>query len=244
MSIKQNESDPLWVLAEKVVGRYPYVLFYGPTGTGKTAIAIRSLRKKRKRVVNVYITPETTAAEIMGCYSPNEAGGFEWRDGPVTAAMRNGWPLVINEIDDVTGDAETALLGVMDDIDIAQYELMSGEALRPQEGFSVVCTMNGQPEHLRPALADRLPIRLHVKTVHPGAIKRLPGDLQEPARKATGINNDERRHSIRSWLAFAAARDEWKLSPEDAALLVWQEGADDVLNSIKIAKDPLRGITY
>jgi len=244
----ESDNARIWRLAEFAVGRYPYSLLYGPPGTGKTALAINALRERikgtDKRVVNMYITPETTAAEIMGSMVPNEAGGFEFRFGPLGLAMDNGWPTVINEIDDVTGDAETAVLGVMDDIDIAQYELMNGQMLVPKEGFSVTCTMNGQPEHLRPALADRLPIRLHVKQVHPGAIDRLPEDLREPARKATDINAGERRESVRPWLAYAAARDEWELSESDAAFLVWQEGSEDVLNSLKVAKDPLRGITY
>jgi hypothetical protein len=225
-----------WRLATQVVGKYPYTILCGPPGTGKTALAITELRKKCERVINLYITPETTAAEIMGFTAPNESGAFIWRDGPLTVAMRKGWPCVINEIDDVGGDAETALLGCLDDQDIAQYELMSGETVRPANGFAVVATMNGDPQGLRPALLDRFPLRLKITTPHPGAIAKLPADLREIARKSVSTEDPDQRHSLRTWFAFATCRDEWGMNEEDTALLVFQERARDMLNTIKMAR--------
>jgi hypothetical protein len=230
------ETNEHWALASKLIGGWPYSLLYGPPGTGKThtALAVLSARG-HERVVNCYITPETTAAELMGYSAPDASGSFVWRDGPITSAMRNGWPLVINEIDDVAGDAETALIGALDDPGVAQYELMSGETIRPAEGFAVVATMNGTPDVLRPALADRLPYRFNITEVHPAAIKRLPEDLREAAKRSTDPSTGERRQSIRAWLAFAAARENG-LSEQEAAAAVWQGSAEDVLNVLRMVR--------
>lgn len=227
-----------WDVIGKLIGkRGARVLLYGPPGTGKTTTALKTLRagigrKRTRRVYNCYITPETSAAELMGFFAPAEDGTFKWQDGPITAAMRSGSPLVINEIDDVQGDAETALMGVLDDPEIAQYELMSGEYVSPADGFAVVCTMNGDPAELRPALLDRMDFRFRVEEPHPDAIAALPADLRRPAqRAATGA--DGRRLSIRPWRAYEKAR-QLLGNDQDAAHAVWSERAGDVLDTLRL----------
>ena len=231
--------DQAWKLTEKNLGSYPYILLYGPPGTGKTGTSIRRLRQiaeeRGGRVVNIYITPETTAAELMGFVAPDETGAFVKRYGPLSQAMINNWPVIINELDDAIGDAETALLGVLDDQDIAQYELMWGECIKPQPGWGVVATMNGDPEGLRPALLDRFPLRVNITNAHPDAIMRLPEELREPAYRSIGSKDPNQRYSLRSWLAFVDAMEKGN-SREDAAALVWQNKAKDILNAIRMAR--------
>jgi MoxR-like ATPase len=230
------DPDRVWELAEKAIGRYPYTLLHGPGGTGKTGTIIRKLRERGENPLNLYITPEASAAEVLGMMVPNEGGGFSYHYGPGALAWTNGWPIVINEIDDATGDAETALLGLLDDPDIAELTLTNGEVIRPKPGFSAVGTMNSDPEALRPVLADRFPIRIRCETIHPAAVETLPEDLRPAVRRAAHAQ-DERQQSIRPWHAFGIARDEWELTPEEAAFLVWQEGGTDILNQIRMAGD-------
>lgn len=229
-----------WRLATQSLGRYPYSLLYGPPGTGKTGTAFKALAataaKAGGRLVNIYITPDTTAAELMGFTAPDDTGAFKFRYGALSIAMKEGWPVLINEIDDVQGDAETALLGVLDDQDIAQYELMNGESVTPKEGFTVVATMNGQPSALRPALADRFPMQFEILEAHPDALATLPVDLRTAAYKSVKATDPHQRHSLRPWLAFARARDEWGYSEEDAAFSVWKDRSTDILNELKMSR--------
>jgi len=40
----------------------------------------------------------TETADLLGRLRPREAGGFEWKDGVVVEAMKNGRPLLVDEV--------------------------------------------------------------------------------------------------------------------------------------------------
>ena len=65
--------------------------------------------------------------------------------------------------------------------------------------------MNGTPDMLNPALADRFPVKINIDSVHPKALEVLSEHLRQLAGELA-VANDESRTSIRSWIEFDKLR--------------------------------------
>ncbi len=221
-----------WDLVEKVVGNTDRVLRWGVSGTGKSWAARRGNLGK-SQVYSVSLTDDTPAAELRGHYGLVD-GSYRWLDGPCIMAWRNGSRLVLNELEKASGDAQTFLLGLLDDLEISQQTLPTGETVRPQKGFHVIATMNGNPEQdLVPALRDRFPVCIHIDEVAPPALAALPPRFRKVAANAGIIEDVNRRVSIRSWNELA------KLSKivdeKTAAQCIFGKRAQTVLDHLKIS---------
>ncbi|MBY0228045.1 MAG: AAA family ATPase [Gemmataceae bacterium] len=224
---------PCWELIEATVGRCDRVLLWGVSGTGKSWAARRANLGGAK-VYSVSLTDDTPAAELRGHYGLVD-GSYKWLDGPCVMAWRSGARLVLNELEKASGDAQTFLLGILDDLEIAQQTLPTGETLTPAKGFHVVATMNGHPdEDLNPALRDRFPVCVHVDQVAPPALERLPADLQHVAKNSGVVTTAQRRISVRVWNEFARLRA--VLGDEMAASAVFGDRARTVLDHLKLAR--------
>lgn len=222
---------PCWDLVDKVVGRCDRVLLWGVSGTGKSWAARRA-NLNGAQVFSVSLTDDTPAAELRGHYGLVE-GSYRWLDGPCVMAWRSGARLVLNELEKASGDAQTFLLGILDDIEIAQQTLPTGETIAPKAGYHVVATMNGHPdEDLNPALRDRFPVCIHIDQVAPPALSRLPAELQDVAQNSGVVEHAQRRISIRVWNEFARLRAE--LGDQMAAAAVFGERARTVLDHLKL----------
>jgi MoxR-like ATPase len=227
-----------WELAEVVLPHTRRCLLASPPGTGKSYTAARAGLKtvdgEPQKVYIVYMTEDTPAAELRGHYIP-EGDRFVWKDGPAVTAWRQGARLVINEIDKTGGDAEIFMLGLLDDTDTAAITLPTGETVRPYKDFSVVATMNGNPDtDLLPALRDRFPVTINLDSIHPEAVKQLPEDLQTAARNTGLVPDPSRRMSIRLWAEFANLRP--IVGESHAAQSIFGERAQQALNALQLAR--------
>jgi len=191
-----------WDLINSILPKTRRVLLYGPPGTGKTHAATY-LDTEGKTVYSLTLTEATPDAEIRGHFVPAGDGKFKWMDGPAIKAWKEGCPLVINEINRGSPEAQSFLYVLLDDPKTARITLPTGETVTPQEGFRVVATMNGRPDELPEALADRFPVSVEVMQTNPHALTQLPTELRKLARDTSNIVDEERRITIRSWLAFA-----------------------------------------
>ena len=57
---------------------------------------------------------------------------------------------------------------------VSLYLIKIKKLLEPAKGFNVVATMNGVPDDLPEALADRFAVKIDINNVHPDAIETLP----------------------------------------------------------------------
>lgn len=229
----EKTSRSCWDLVDAVVGNYDRVLLWGVSGTGKSWAARRN-NLDGKQVYSVSLTDDTPAAELRGHYGIVE-GSYKWLDGPCTLSWRNGTRCVLNELEKASGDAQTFLLGFLDDLEIAQQTLPNNETITPKAGFHVVATMNGHPDQdLIPALRDRFPICIHIDQVAPPALARLPEEIQKLAANSGVIKEDQRRISVRAWNEFAKLRE--RLGDEVAATCVFGDRAKTVIDSLKLAR--------
>lgn len=181
------------------------ILLYGIPGTGKTYFGLNYHKSEKQKGYRLICTEEMTDGDIIGSYRQTDEGIWRYREGLALRAWREGARLVIDEINRVNGDIESRLMSIIDSQESASWEHPdTGEIFYPKAGgFSVVATMNGEPEDLAPAILDRLVVRCEITEAHPDGINRLPEYLQKIARECTNKEAGSLRYSLRSFLAFA-----------------------------------------
>lgn len=218
---------PIWELAEKIaMGSTVNVLLYGPPGTGKTTLGHQVSAQLGMPLYVLNCTAETSAAEARGHYINAGDRGFVWINGPAVSAMLDPGILLINEIDHAGPDLQSFLHAICDAKDRAVLTLPDEvkTQVRPKKGFRVIATMNGEPDSLGEALADRFSVKMRIGMVNPRAIEALPMALRpfvSKIKELTGKTNA----SIRSLFDFAEMEESAGVVPAAQAIFgaKWQE---------------------
>lgn len=227
------ENYKTWDIVNSVIKHSQRVLLYGPPATGKTYAAMRESLQGRKAYA-ITVTPDMSMAEIRGHYVPS-GDKFVWKDGIAVTAWREGARLVINEIADASEDVLVFLHAILDDPGFAEYTLPTGEIVKPANGFQVVATTNREPESLHEALRDRFPVAIEVNEVNPKAIENLPVYVRE-AIESTANAQGDRRITIRLWKEYIKLSR--AIGEERAAIAVFRERAQDILDALMIGQRP------
>lgn len=214
-----------WPFVERIL-RSPNartIYLWGPPGVGKTWVAYHC-NPAELEVFACTITEDTASQELRGHYLPRGRGEMVWHDGPVTAAMRKGARLVLNEVTHGGPEVHTLLHPILEQIDTARLTLPTNETVRPAPGFQVVCTDNHPPEDLPPALRDRFDSILEVRDPHPEALKQISERLRRAFLRLWNLEPD-RSIGLRQLLSLQ--RFEGELGLKGACLAVFgpQRGA-------------------
>lgn len=171
-------------------------LLYGPPGTGKTYAGL-TMKPADQPAYRLICTDEMSTAEISGLWQPN-GDRFTYKEGLAVQAWRTGGRLVIDEINRANGDIMSLLLAFTDTVASSSWQNPeTGETVTPATGYSVVLTMNGEPDDLEPALLDRFTARVKITEPHPDALATLPEYLRGPARILS--TTDHNRQSLRAF---------------------------------------------
>lgn len=194
----------------------------------------------------ITLTPETPMFEIRGTQTVKD-GTVIWQDGPGIRAWRNGSRLILDEIDQAGPDIMSFLHALLDDKMAAEkkgYTLPSGEIVFPHPNFQVVCTMNGDPDRLPPAIKSRLSINVKVTQPMPAILAAIDEDLRAPALNSI----IDGKTGAREWLNVCQLRRDLtnedgftkSLAHETAGTMVFGDGWKEMIGDIKIgnAKDP------
>jgi len=213
-----------WQRAEKLLLRASSrVLLYGPPGTGKTSLAWHMAQQHGWTHAHETLTEETPGSALLGGWRL-QGGETVWCDGAVVRAWRESQAgptvLVLNEITRASVDAMSMALLCLDDPNMAEIILPTGECVRPNPAnLHVLATSNDSPSDLTPALASRLPIQIHIATPHPGIVASLADrSLQNLALAKS------REYDMRALLACSNLIKEGEPF-KAAAYLVWDEPA-------------------
>lgn len=182
------------------------LLLYGVPGTGKTYYGLNYHKQDNQSSYRLICTEEMTDGDIVGSYKQHDDGIWRFSKGVALRAWQEGARLVVDEINRVNGDVESRLMSIIDSQESASWEHPdTGEVFYPKSDgdskFSVVATMNGEPDDLAPAILDRLVVRVNITEAHPDGIDRLPEYLRTIARVSTSAEATD-RYSLRSFLAF------------------------------------------
>ena len=232
-----------WQDAEEVVGSgTDRVLLHGIPGTGKTYAGLHyPIGGVVPQVYSIYLGEETAAFQVVGT-DKMEDGSMIRRDGPALLFWATGGRLVINELDHAGGDALDALLWICDDAKTRckGVTLPDGDTVYPNEDglFQILATMNGEPEDLPEALAERFITRVRITQPHPLAIRALPRHLWNIATELTNESTPaSQRISIRQFRSFADLIERGVPSGT-AARAAFHHRADELLKTITLAAAP------
>ena len=137
-------------------------LAVGPTGTGKSECVLEAFRlADPDRDVQIIEGHESLREiDLLGGWTPAAKGVFNWADGVLVTAMRNGSYLFVDEANRMPTRTLNVLLGVLSRGAVVLTDHGS-EHVHCKDGFTVVMAMNqGQGytvNSLDRALVDRFP---------------------------------------------------------------------------------------
>lgn len=190
-----------WQAADDCLGSLPRLTLYGPPGTGKTYYAMNH-KPAEVPAYRVICTEDMTTAQIEGMFVPR-AEGWQYAEGAAIQAWRTGGRLVIDEVNRANGDVLAMLLAMTDTAASSVWQHPdTGEMVRPHPRYSVVMTMNGEPDDLDEALVDRFPVAVRIDQPHPEAVALLPEHYRNAARMSCDLPRGE-RVSLRALMACA-----------------------------------------
>ena len=111
----------------------------GPTGNGKSTTVEQACAKNKRPLIRVNLNMMTDEDQLIGSKTLVD-GNVEVVEGPVIIAMRNGIPLLLDEID--AGSANT-LLCLQPILEGKPYYFkLKNELIYPTPGFTVFATAN------------------------------------------------------------------------------------------------------
>ncbi len=116
-------------------------LLFGPTGVGKTSLVLQIAARIKQPVVRVNLNGQVSVSDLVGSIGLSK-NGTVWNDGALPRAMRNGYWLVLDEIDFGPPDVLSLLYPVLEAKPRLCLKEHNGEVVQAHPGFRVFATGN------------------------------------------------------------------------------------------------------
>lgn len=147
-----------YALVEKLYEQRRPTLLVGECGSGKTHLARHLAFMKKIPYTRINFDGSMTPDKLIGHWTPNPTGGFQWSDGLLTKFVREGGLMVIDEVNSGNADLLFFLHPLLDDEKKIILTEKDGEVIHAHKDFHMICTMNPDYEGTKPlnlALQDR-----------------------------------------------------------------------------------------
>ncbi len=136
------------------------VLLTGEAGSGKNQSIFCLASRLRRPVIRINCSGDLRTSSLLGRMAPTEDGHFRWQDGMITQAIRDGYWLVLDEINALEADILFSLHGLIDESRISVAN--NSEVIDAHPGFRLFATMNPSryfaTKPLNQALLDRMAV--------------------------------------------------------------------------------------
>lgn len=143
---------------------YP-IFISGPSGGGKTFLVNQVCAELGRECVRVNFSVETDQTDLIGGPTLVD-GNITYSEGPVIQCLRNGWVLLLDEIDRSNPNNILILNGILEGEGF--FNPKTGEYIKAKEGFNVIMTANSKgfgdesgkylSQILDSAFLERLPV--------------------------------------------------------------------------------------
>ncbi|QHA10006.1 AAA domain-containing protein [Streptomyces broussonetiae] len=136
------------------------VLLYGPPGTGKTSL----IEAAFPDLITVAGDGDTTVGDLIGEYTQDANGGYEFIYGPLVTAMQEGRALLLDDATLISPKVLAALYPAMDGRRQIQVKAHKGESITAADGFYVIAGHNPGVHGavLTEALSSRFSVQIQV----------------------------------------------------------------------------------
>lgn len=145
-------------------------LLIGETGTGKTSLVKKLAKEQGQTVVRVNLNGQTSIDEFVGKYIL-KGGEMVWQDGALTQCLRNGWWILVDEINAALPEILFVLHSLLDDDRSILLSEKDGELIKAHDNFRFFATMNPVEDYagtkdLNKALLSRFGVVLRIGYVN------------------------------------------------------------------------------
>ena len=141
--IDENYVFPSWTLEfVTMLDNGMNVWLYGGTGAGKSSLVEQVCAVGKLPLMYQSFHEDIKPCELLGGKELVD-GNTVWVDGPVTRAYRDGFLLLLDEIDAFPPEVQFCLYGILDGKPLVLAE-NGNEVVKPHQNFRVVATGNTQ----------------------------------------------------------------------------------------------------
>jgi cobaltochelatase CobS len=142
-TVDDNYVFPAWTLEfVTMMDNGMNVWLYGGTGAGKSSLVEQVCATGKLPLMYQSFHEDIKPCELLGGKELVD-GNTVWVDGPVTKAYRDGFVLLLDEIDAFPPEVQFCLYGILDGKPLVLAE-NGNEVIKPHPNFRVVATGNTQ----------------------------------------------------------------------------------------------------
>ncbi|KAG7818238.1 hypothetical protein KL928_003239 [Ogataea angusta] len=146
-------------LAQSIQRSEP-VLLVGRSGTGKTFL-INEVAKQLQldTMVKIHLNQQTDSKLLLGTYSSGaKPGTFEWKNGVLTTAVKEGRWVLVEDIDKAPNEVLSILLSLLEKRELTIPS--RGEVIKAANGFQLISSLRVAGDLRKVTLPDMIGLRL------------------------------------------------------------------------------------
>lgn len=124
------------------------ILLAGSAGTGKTFLVSEMAKRlnidSTNNLVKIHLNQQTDSKSLLGTYtSGTKPGTFEWKNGVLTTAVKEGKWVFVEDIDKAPNEVLSLFMGLLEHREITLPS--RGEVSKAGNGFQLISTVRTTP---------------------------------------------------------------------------------------------------